>query len=397
MNSRMVLTALSLAFLLTTPLAQAGDGHDHGDAPAAAAASGNGPRRLPDGSVFLPKPAQRQIGVRTLQVEAGELPKATELSGKVVMDPNAGGKVQAIVAGRVTPGPRGLPLPGQTVKKGEVLAYVTPEVGGNSRSLAESRSTSPARTVRHRAAQDDRGSRSGCGQRAVGRAGQRRHRFSQCSLRAGARSPGNLVRNRQSGADVGRGAGLRYGHRQRHSVRLHCRRRAEAPAETAGGRSQSARPGLALDLPGRGQCAGDAGSGPAGQGLRAKPWHGVGGSRARCCPDEKSGQSDHRLGENRARAFRAAPGDDRAPGWRQRGGDFRVEGRRARGGSCGDPDQPDSLTGSRHVQVATRQQPRQPPAGDHCQPGADGLWRLHADAERRWMSFRTSTSRPSPS
>ena len=28
MNSRMVLTALSLAFLLTTPLAQAGDGHD---------------------------------------------------------------------------------------------------------------------------------------------------------------------------------------------------------------------------------------------------------------------------------------------------------------------------------------------------------------------------------
>ena len=137
MNSRMVLTALSLAFLLTTPLAQAGDGHDHGDAPAAA--SGNGPRRLPDGRVFLPKPAQRQIGVRTLQVEAGELPKATELSGKVVMDPNAGGKVQAIVAGRVTPGPRGLPLPGQTVKKGEVLAYVTPEIGGNSRSLAESR------------------------------------------------------------------------------------------------------------------------------------------------------------------------------------------------------------------------------------------------------------------
>lgn len=137
MNSRLVLTALSLAFLLPTPLVQAGDGHDHGDAPPAA--SGNGPRRLPDGSVFLPKPAQRQIGVRTLLVESGQLPKATELSGKVVMDPNAGGKVQAIVAGRVTPGPRGLPLPGQAVKKGEVLAYVTPEVGGHSRSLAESR------------------------------------------------------------------------------------------------------------------------------------------------------------------------------------------------------------------------------------------------------------------
>jgi multidrug efflux pump subunit AcrA (membrane-fusion protein) len=117
--------------------AVAGDGHDHGDAPPAA--SGNGPKRQPDGSVFLPKPAQRQIGVRTLLVEPGELPRTHELAGKVVMDPNAGGKVQAIVAGRVTPGPRGLPLPGQQVKKGEVLAYVTPEVGGNSRSLAESR------------------------------------------------------------------------------------------------------------------------------------------------------------------------------------------------------------------------------------------------------------------
>jgi multidrug efflux pump subunit AcrA (membrane-fusion protein) len=94
---------------------------------------------LPDGSVFLPKPAQRQIGVRTLPVEAGELPRAVELTGKVIMDPNASGKVQAIVTGRVTPGPKGLPIPGQSVQKGEVLAYVTPEVGGRSRSLAESR------------------------------------------------------------------------------------------------------------------------------------------------------------------------------------------------------------------------------------------------------------------
>ncbi|MFA7291119.1 MAG: HlyD family efflux transporter periplasmic adaptor subunit [Rhodocyclaceae bacterium] len=115
----------------------AGEGHDHGDAPAAA--SGSGPKRKPDGSVFLPKPAQRQIGVRTEPVVAGELPRSIELSGKVVMDPNAGGRVQAMVAGRVTPGPKGLPQPGQRVKKGEVLAWVTPEVGGNSRSLAETR------------------------------------------------------------------------------------------------------------------------------------------------------------------------------------------------------------------------------------------------------------------
>lgn len=137
MKPRLLLTALCLSLSLSAMPAVAGDGHDHGDAPPAA--SGSGPKRQPDGSVFLPKPAQRQIGVRTLLVEPGELPRTHELAGKVVMDPNAGGKVQAIVAGRVTPGPRGLPLPGQQVKKGEVLAYVTPEVGGNSRSLAESR------------------------------------------------------------------------------------------------------------------------------------------------------------------------------------------------------------------------------------------------------------------
>lgn len=137
MKSRTLPIFLCLAITMVTPAAWAGEGHDHGDAPPVA--SGNGPKRQPDGSVFLPKPAQHQIGVRTLPVTAGELPRAFELTGKVVMDPNAGGKVQAIVAGRVTAGPNGLPLPGQAVKKGEVLAYVTPEVGGNSRSLAESR------------------------------------------------------------------------------------------------------------------------------------------------------------------------------------------------------------------------------------------------------------------
>ncbi len=134
---RSFLTVLGFCTAITASPLLAGEGHDHGDAPPAA--SGNGPKRQPDGSVFLPKPAQRQIGVRTLPAVAGELPRSIELSGKVVIDPNAGGRVQAMVAGRVTPGPKGLPLPGQPVKRGEVLVYVTPEVGGHHRSLAESR------------------------------------------------------------------------------------------------------------------------------------------------------------------------------------------------------------------------------------------------------------------
>ncbi len=122
----------------------AGPGHDHGDAAPAVAASG--PKRLLDGSVFLPKPAQRQIGVRTTPASAaGELSRTFELAGKVVMDPNAGGRVQSTQAGRIEPGPRGLPSVGQVVKKGEVLAYVAPSVGSVERSnqsaqLAELRS-----------------------------------------------------------------------------------------------------------------------------------------------------------------------------------------------------------------------------------------------------------------
>lgn len=128
--------ALCAALLILTVSVWASPGHDGGHAgeEGDTMVSSNGPKRLPDGSVFLPKPAQRQMGVRTLVGEARQLPRATELSGKVVMDPNAGGKVQALVAGRLQAGPRGLPSVGQTVRKGEVLAYVLPAVEAIERS-----------------------------------------------------------------------------------------------------------------------------------------------------------------------------------------------------------------------------------------------------------------------
>ena len=140
-QASVLVLALGLAPGLPTQ-AVAGPGHDHGDAPAAPSA--NGPQRLPDGSVFLPKPAQRQLGVRTLPTEAASLPRSFELNGQVVMDPNAGGKVQPLNAGRIEPGPRGLPNLGQAVRKGEVLAYVVSsasaiERSGQAAQLAELR------------------------------------------------------------------------------------------------------------------------------------------------------------------------------------------------------------------------------------------------------------------
>jgi membrane fusion protein, heavy metal efflux system len=131
-RGRSLCAALIAVVVLVAFPTWAGEGHDHGD--AAPAASGDGPKRLPDGSVFLPKPAQRQIGVRTLEVTDADLPRSLELTGKVVMDPNAGGKVQALVAGRLESGARGLPSVGQAVKKGDVLAYVVPSSGAIERS-----------------------------------------------------------------------------------------------------------------------------------------------------------------------------------------------------------------------------------------------------------------------
>ncbi len=135
MKARCMTTSLALLWVLAATLgapALAGDGHDHGDAPPAA--NSNGPKRLADGSVFLPKPAQRQLSVRTLVTEEADLARSVELNGKVLVDPNAGGMVQPLNAGRIEAGPRSLPEPGQTVRKGEVLAYVVSSTAPIERS-----------------------------------------------------------------------------------------------------------------------------------------------------------------------------------------------------------------------------------------------------------------------
>jgi hypothetical protein len=120
--------------------AKAGPGHDHGDQ-AALAASGDAPKRQADGSVFLPKVSQRLLGIRTVAVVEASLPKAIELTGRVVADANAGGKVQPTQAGRIEAGPRGLPTLGQAVRKGEVLAMVRASTSAIERANQQSQST----------------------------------------------------------------------------------------------------------------------------------------------------------------------------------------------------------------------------------------------------------------
>jgi len=101
-----------------------GPNGEHLDTPAVASATGLA--RLPDGSVNVPKLAQRRMAIRTILAHEGEHPMTAELNGRVGIDPNAGGRVQAPFAGRIEPGPKGLPVAGQRVEKGQVLLYVRP-------------------------------------------------------------------------------------------------------------------------------------------------------------------------------------------------------------------------------------------------------------------------------
>lgn len=100
------------------------------------------PRRMDDGTVFMPKPSQRLLTIRTGLATPGEALATTQMVGTLVPDPNASGRVQPSQSGRLEPGERGLPTLGQRVERGEVLAFVTPsytaaERGGLVQNAAE--------------------------------------------------------------------------------------------------------------------------------------------------------------------------------------------------------------------------------------------------------------------
>jgi cobalt-zinc-cadmium efflux system membrane fusion protein len=104
-----------------------GEGHTHGDE-VSATVSSDAPHRLPDGSVFLPKPTQRLLEVRTLKVQQAEVAKSFVFPGRVIANPNRSGLVQSINGGRVSAPESGLPQLGQIVRKGQLLAFVEPPV-----------------------------------------------------------------------------------------------------------------------------------------------------------------------------------------------------------------------------------------------------------------------------
>lgn len=121
-----------VGLVLPASFARAHEGEDHNEereAPRAnAVATSDLAQRLPDGSVFVPKPTQRILALRTAVTQESEFPRTIELPGRIIADPNASGVVQSSVGGRLSAPQGGFPRLGTKVKQGTILAYVTPPV-----------------------------------------------------------------------------------------------------------------------------------------------------------------------------------------------------------------------------------------------------------------------------
>ncbi|WP_310448527.1 efflux RND transporter periplasmic adaptor subunit [Thiobacillus sp.] len=125
---------------------------DHGAPPTAApaatavnvmpAAAQRAPVRLPDGSVVMPKPAQRLLGIRTVLGEPRDIARTVTLNGQISADPNFSGRVQSSQAGRIAAPAGGFPSLGMKVAKGQILAWIEPaassiDTGNQQAQLAE--------------------------------------------------------------------------------------------------------------------------------------------------------------------------------------------------------------------------------------------------------------------
>jgi len=116
---------ITLAFATSIAWASPGAHGPNGEhLDQASAPTANGLARLPDGSVNVPKLAQRRMRLRTLIVPETEAAATVQLPARVVADPNASGQVQSAHGGRIEAGPQGLPVAGQAVRQGDVIAWV---------------------------------------------------------------------------------------------------------------------------------------------------------------------------------------------------------------------------------------------------------------------------------
>ncbi|KIL99822.1 Membrane-fusion protein [Paramagnetospirillum magnetotacticum MS-1] len=121
--------AAVILLLLAIPAARAHEGHDHG-APAAEA-----PAAQPGALLVMAKPTQFLLGIRTQKVQSAEAAETVRVVGRVVPDPAGFARVQPSQPARIVSDPEfPLPVPGQSVKRGQVIGVLEPTLSTLERS-----------------------------------------------------------------------------------------------------------------------------------------------------------------------------------------------------------------------------------------------------------------------
>jgi len=127
MSQRLWLLGLGM---LVAAACSAHEGEVHRDeqaaVPLSAAALAERPRRLPDGELFLPKPAQRLLGIRTIAWSDAAATESLSLLAEVQAQPAAAVTLTAPEPGQLEAAQSAWPLPGQSLHAGQLLAWLRP-------------------------------------------------------------------------------------------------------------------------------------------------------------------------------------------------------------------------------------------------------------------------------
>jgi RND family efflux transporter MFP subunit len=118
----LIVPAAILGLILASAVAWAHEGHDHG--PDLSASAGNSPFRRPDGTLFVPKPTQRLLEIRTRVARVESRPRTVRFHGRIVPNPNRSGVVQSTLQGRYEAPDGGVPPLGTKVKAGDLMGRV---------------------------------------------------------------------------------------------------------------------------------------------------------------------------------------------------------------------------------------------------------------------------------
>lgn len=118
-TGRKFLLGIFVPLLIFSTSGEAHEGESHGDAEFATDAPSALAEKIP-----LSKESQFLLGVRTVLAEKKSLVRTINALGKVVPRPQTSTEVFSMQEGIVLPPEKGFPLPGQKVRKGDVLAIL---------------------------------------------------------------------------------------------------------------------------------------------------------------------------------------------------------------------------------------------------------------------------------